>query len=563
MYFYNYLLLPPIMNKYTSLVLAFLIISTASLAQDKGVFSGNLQSNYSVFLKDSLIGAVESASPQYGKQISTSETWLFLNYDIKGFHFAARYDLFNNSNLLNPSGVFSGHGLGYWEISKSVGDLDITVGSFYDQFGSGAVFRAYENRLIGLDYAVQGVRLKYNISDNFFIKAFTGNQKGTQQSRFGSSAQTIKGVNVEKGFSFEDGTVINTGISAVNRTLDDNTMTQLVTSINNLPLENRFYPKYNVYALNGYFNASYKDFGFNGEYNYKTQEALRDLNGKFYGSDGSMVQGGVTYSKGKLGMSKKAGIGANVQYRRIENFNMLATPYANLLLNEGLISYMPSASRQASYRLLARYQAPAQPTGEQAIQAEVIYSFNKGTNLTLNYSNINDLNGEHLFTEQYAQLEHKIDAKWKGKVGLQMIDYNLAVYQGKDKKKTADVITFTPFMEVTYKANRKNSFRLESQMLNTDGDLGSFYHGILEWNSSPKFSIAISDMINTNPVRIVNTTLPDQILHYPSFFAKYNVKTTSFTAAYIKQVEGVVCTGGICRLEPAFSGLRFTITSQF
>jgi hypothetical protein len=139
----------------------------------------------------------------------------------------------------------------------------------------------------------------------------------------------------------------------------------------------------------------------------------------------------------------------------------------------------------------------------------------------------------------------------------------LAVYQGKDKKKTADVITFTPFMEVTYKANRKNSFRLESQMLNTDGDLGSFYHGILEWNSSPKFSIAISDMINTNPVRIVNTTLPDQILHYPSFFAKYNVKTTSFTAAYIKQVEGVVCTGGICRLEPAFSGLRFTITSQF
>ena len=203
------------MNKYISLVLAFSIVSTASLAQDKGVFSGNLQSNYSVFLKDSLIGAVESASPQYGKQISTAETWLFLNYDIKGFHFSARYDLFNNSNLLNPSGVFSGHGLGYWEISKSVGDLDITVGSFYDQFGSGAVFRAYENRLIGLDYAVQGVRLKYNISDNFFIKAFTGNQKGTQQNRFGGSSQTIKGVNVEKGFSFEDGMVINTDRKSV------------------------------------------------------------------------------------------------------------------------------------------------------------------------------------------------------------------------------------------------------------------------------------------------------------------------------------------------------------
>jgi hypothetical protein len=551
------------MNKYITLILTVSLFGSYAKAQDKGVFSGNLQSNFSVFLKDSLIEAVESASPQYGKQISTAETWLFLNYDIKGFHFAARYDLFNNSNLLNPSGSYSGHGLGYWEISKSVGDLDITVGSFYDQFGSGAVFRAYENRLIGLDYAVQGVRLKYNISDNFYIKAFTGNQKGTQQNRFGTAPQIIKGVNTEKGFSLADGSVINVGASAVNRTLDDNTMTQLVTSINNLPLKDRFYPKYNVYALNGYVNASYKNFGFNGEYNYKTEEALRDINGNFYGSNGSMVQGGISYSKGKLGKSKKGGIGANVQYRRIENFNMLATPYANLLLNEGLISYLPSASRQASYRLLARYQAPAQPTGEQGVQAEVIYSVNKGTNITLNYSNIIDLNGEHLFTEKYAQLEHKINTRWKGKLGLQIISYDQAVYQGKDKNKTPDVHGFTPFMELTYKADRKNSFRLESQMLNTAEDLGSFYHGILEWNSSPKFSIAVSDMINTSPVRIVNNTLPDQVIHYPSFFAKYNVKTTSFTAAYIKQVEGVVCTGGICRLEPAFSGLRFTVTSQF
>ena len=70
-------------------------------------------------------------------------------------------------------------------------------------------------------------------------------------------------------------------------------------------------------------------------------------------------------------------------------------------------------------------------------------------------------------------------------------------------------------------------------------------------------------MVNTAPQRQTNQLIPKQILHYPSFFVKYNVGTTSFTAAYVKQVEGVNCTGGICRLEPAFSGLRFTLSTQF
>jgi hypothetical protein len=536
-------------------------LNFSAFGQDKGVFSGNFQSNFSVFIQDSLIGATEAASPQYGRQISSSEAWLYLNYDIKSFHFAARYDLFNNSNLLNPSESFTGQGLGFWQIKKNIGDLELTAGSFYDQFGSGAVFRAFENRLIGIDYAVEGVKAKYNIGDNFYVKAFTGKQKGAQSNRFETAPQIIKGINSEKGINFSNGNVLNIGVSAVNRTLDENTMSSLVTEINAKPLEERFFPKYNVYALNGYFNASIKDFGFNGEYNYKTSEAIRDNMGNLYNSDGSLILGGVSYSKRKIGSNKKQAIGVNFQYRRIENFPLKVSPYSNLL--NGIISYQPSMTRQASYRMLARYQAPAQPIGEQAYQAELIYSLNKNTNVSLNYSDIRDLGGLQLFNEQFFQVEHKFNRKWKGKIGLQMVEYNQSVYEGKDPKKIDNVKTFTPFGEVTYKINRKNSIRLESQMLNTEQDLGSFYHGIIEWNNSPKYTIAISNMINTNPVRVVNPTLANQVLYYPGFFVKYNVKTTSFTAAYVKQVEGINCTGGICRLEPAFSGLRFTLSTQF
>jgi hypothetical protein len=564
-YFKNYLHLPPKMKRFLTLTIITTALLSSATAQDQGVFSGNLQSNFNVFLKDSLIGAVEGASPQYGKQISSSESWLFLNYDIKGWHFAARYDLFNNSNLLNPADAYSGQGLGFWQIKKEVGDLEITAGSFYDQFGSGAVFRAFENRLIGIDYAMEGVRLKYRVADDFVIKAFTGKQKGGLNRRFETSPQIVKGINAEKGFKSGKGSILNVGVSAVNRTLDGNAYSKLVTEIQGLPLskEEGFYPKYNTYLMNGYFNASVGNFGFNGELNYKTAEPTKDNRDSLINGSGNLAILGVSYSKRKLGKSKKGGLGVNLQYRRIDNFAFNVDPYSQLSLLQGLLSYQPSLTRQASYRLLARYQAPAQFTGEQGVQAEVIYSLNKKTNVTVNFSDITDLNGAQLFREQFVQIEHKINKKWKGKLGLQMVNYNQEVYEVKPLGKADEVETFTPFGEITYKINRKNSLRFESQMLLTKQDLGSFYHGIIEWNNSPKFSIAISDMINTNPVRIVNVSLADQVLHYPSVFVKYNIKTTSFTAAYIKQVEGVVCTGGVCRLEPAFSGLRFTLSTQF
>jgi hypothetical protein len=80
---------------------------------------------------------------------------------------------------------------------------------------------------------------------------------------------------------------------------------------------------------------------------------------------------------------------------------------------------------------------------------------------------------------------------------------------------------------------------------------------------SPHYSFAISDMVNVDPYRSEGSPISDEILHYYTIFAKYNIHTTSFTLSYIKQVQGVNCTGGICRLEPAFSGVRFTLTTNF
>ena len=55
----------------------------------------------------------------------------------------------------------------------------------------------------------------------------------------------------------------------------------------------------------------------------------------------------------------------------------------------------------------------------------------------------------------------------------------------------------------------------------------------------------------------------EKAIHFPRFDIFYTYKTNRFSLSYVKQVEGVVCTGGICRLEPDFSGVKVTVNSTF
>jgi hypothetical protein len=70
-------------------------------------------------------------------------------------------------------------------------------------------------------------------------------------------------------------------------------------------------------------------------------------------------------------------------------------------------------------------------------------------------------------------------------------------------------------------------------------------------------------MVNVDPHRYERMIIANKVLHYPTVFMGYTEKNTVFTLAYLKQQQGVNCSGGICREEPAFSGIRFTVSSNF
>jgi len=249
--------------------------------EDKGQFTGNLFLNYQKYIRDDSIGANTKV---YKENSASLDAWLFMNYRIKGFEFTLRYDGFFNSPLLNPQGSNTFHGIGYWQAHKKVDKLDITLGSFYDQLGSGILFRAYEQRQIGIDYAIQGARLQYDFLPNLRVKAFVGNQKGYLENRFGYSPQVIAGSNadytLDLGKNGNSGT-LNMGASFMNRTLDRASMDPIVAEINSYDVKDKFEPMYNVYGYNGYFTYTLGNFVLNAEYNKKSKEAIRLTDANF------------------------------------------------------------------------------------------------------------------------------------------------------------------------------------------------------------------------------------------------------------------------------------------
>jgi hypothetical protein len=565
--------------RHFSIVMLLVLLGTCNLAlgqskdSDKGQFSGNLLMTYQKYVRDDSIGANTKV---YKENLASADAWLFMQYRIKGYSFILRYDAFNNSPLLDPQDAYTNHGIGFWQINKSVDKLDITMGSFYDQFGTGILFRAYEQRQIGIDYAIQGMRLKYNINDKWAVKGFAGNQKGNIKNRFGFANQVISGLNIEGNLDLgKDGKygALQVGASAVNRTLDRETMDRLVGTINTYDLADRFYPKYNVYGGNAYFTYTKDNFSWTVEGNVKSKEAIMEDDSKFHLTGGKVLYTSMSWGKGGWNLGKqKASVGLNVQARHVDHFSFRTAPTENLL--NGLVSYLPSMTRQNTYRLLSRYNAPGQAMGEDGIQGEIEFKPRKGTQIFFNGSYVQTLasNGklntttgvkeaEKLFSENYIEVVQKIGKHDKLKLGVQRIVYNQTRYESEPEY--VPVKTFTPFGEWLHTMNQGKSLRVEWQYLNTKNDQGSFANLMIEMFVNKNLSIAVADMVNVVPHRYERMIIADKVLHYPTFFIGYTEKNTVFTLAFLKQQQGVNCSGGICREEPAFSGVRFTVSSNF
>lgn len=525
----------------------------------RGYLSGSIDVNANVFLKDSAINAF--GLPQYERQFFGGESWVNLQYTYGSLSAGIRYDMYINSNLRNPNDSYSDQGLGRWFVQKRFEKLDVQAGYIYDQIGSGIIYRAYESRPLFIDNALLGVSINYQFSDRFNLKGFAGKQKNAFEIYGGN----IKGLQTEWYNSFGETNPLSllTGAGFINKTISEDAMERIVGTLKFYLPADRFGPIYNSYAFTAYNTLSYKNLTWYVEAAFKSRDIFYnpyatklEANGstsfgKYEFKPGSVFYSSLSFSLGNLSLT--------LEGKRTRNFNFRVDP--NLRLLRGYISYIPPMNRQNTYRLPARYAPFTQELSELSFQADAKYVWNKKLNTNVNVSSISTLENVRLYRELYLENQYKINPSWTLIAGLQFARYNQQVYE--EKPDAGTVKTTVPFADVLYKFDKKKSLRWEFQYMATKQDFGSWLFTQLELGLAPRWIFEASVMYNTDPQKtLIGASEPEKIL-YPAFGATYSKEGNRFQLRYVKQVEGIVCSGGICRLEPAFSGIRFNLSSQF
>ena len=93
---------------------------------------------------------------------------------------------------------------------------------------------------------------------------------------------------------------------------------------------------------------------------------------------------------------------------------------------------------------------------------------------------------------------------------------------------------------------------MELQYLTTKEDQKDWMAALLEINFAPAWSIYGSDMYNHGKDKI----------HYYNVGASYAKSRTRIALSYGRNKEGYVCSGGVCRTIPKYTGANPTITTS-
>lgn len=552
-------------------MLFFSFISNAQEEKDLGTISGNIQVLSQLYKKDTAINAILPVH-KLG-----SNSFANINYSRGNFNAGIRYESYLNHIEGYPT-TFNGTGLGYRFVNWKNEDLDVTVGNFYEQFGSGMILRAYEERNLGIDNAFDGIKLKYTPYKGIYLKGFIGKQRHRFEDGLKNGTGIVRGFDGEINLnelldsSMADSKFkITFGGSFVSKYNDENQ-----TPDYNLPP--------NVGAYSGRISMRYDKFRFFGEYSSKINDPYpddQDSRFNYMYNQGTGILLNLGYSTKGLGIDFSAKHNDNMMWR---STNVSVGP------TDLLVGYIPTLTKQHTYNLASTlYPYATNARGEIAFQGDIIYQIPKktkiggkyGTTITLNYATAfaperkydtifgTDLDSKRIsysttpfaisdsaFVKDFnVEIKRKFNKHWKASVtyfNFVFDDRAILVAQHHELIYASIFV-----LDVTQKIGKKHSIRYELQHLATKQDLGNWAFAQMEYTYSPHWSVAILDQFN------YGNENEDKRLHYLLGNVSYIKGPHRFSLQYGRQRAGVFCVGGVCRAVPASNGLTFTLTSSF
>ena len=554
-------------NKILFSLIIFLIIQVNGQdLNSPGVISGNIQTIGQYYQEDTIINA---ALPEH---LYGFNGFANVNYQKGDFRAGIRYESYLNTLEGYPTS-FSGTGIGYRYLSWNSDNVGVTIGNFYDQFGSGMIFRAYEERQLGIDNSLDGIRLTYEPVNGVYLKGMVGKQRHIFMDGL------VNGNGIIRAFDSE----LN-----INELLDSSNSWKFKATIGgsfvskfNTDNNTNFFdlPK-NVGASSIRVNLRYNKIRFSGEYVHKINDPYPDnqdsrFNYIYKNGEGILLN---------LGYSTK-GFAVDFSAKHMDNMLWRSTN-VNVGPTDLLIGYLPALTKQHTYNLAATlYPYATNFYGEIAYQLDVLYKIPKKTTLGGRYGTSVAINfatayvPERNFIDDMQTTRNSYTTSFFARSdSILLQDFNVEIKRKINKKLKLSLNYFNfifnddavkvanyykiinaqiAVMDLTYKINRHHSLRFETQAMWTDEDKGDWLFGQIEYTFSPHWYIAVLDQYNSG-----NEDLKKRV-HYGLISAGYINGSHRFSFQYGKQRAGVFCVGGVCRAVPASNGLTFSFTSSF
>lgn len=533
-----------------SLLIAGETLLSADTAKDnaKGYVKGSLESTANYYVDDP---ATKATVPD-GK--FGSNNYLKVDYYNNNFSAGAQMEAYTPV-LLGYSSDLKGAALTNYYISWTDDDFSVTAGTLYDQFGSGLLFRAWEDRALGLNNALTGARVSYNFKDIVAVKALWG------MPRYGMkfSDTQVKGADL----SFAISNLL--GWNSTYLALEGSLMDRYEALSDDMRIDGC---SPNCTGWSGRVNMETGGFFFKGEY---VDAGVKN----FYNPSYSGPESGQMYyrKRGNAQLIETGynghGLGVNLTLRRLQWMQSKITRDGTSTVN--MLNYVPAMCTQYTYMLttinpysaLCGDDARFMNCGEMGGQLDVFYNFRRGTvlggkrgmkvhaNFSTYYAIAQEGSfkpGNLLFRDVSVDIEKSWTKKFKSTLLWSMQAWN--PNEGRNKTVYLSNIFVA---DLLYKFTETFSTRLELQYLVTFEDKKDWMAALVEVNFAPHWSIYASDMYNHGSTGI----------HYYNGGVSYSKSRTRVALGYGRYRAGKICSGGVCKTIPAYTGANLSITTSF
>ncbi|MBO4446613.1 MAG: hypothetical protein J5764_00635 [Bacteroidales bacterium] len=509
-----------------------------------GKLNAALESNSAVYIDDPAIGPLPE---RWG-----SNNYLKLDWQLNSFSAGLQAEWYPQALAGYPSEL-KGASLTslYFEWSHKLARLH--AGSYHLQLGSGLLMRSWEDRNLGINNIITGGLISMQTTDRWLqAKVFGGVPKyGPWPSWPNAVAGADISLDLLPAFGVKSDHCLRIEGSALDRvavSTEEGIAFLAGTGGVSVPVH--------VPGVSARIQYSWKGFSLKGEYVWKGRDFYTELlpksSQRYCLKDGNAQIIEAVATAGPFS--------GTITLRRLENMTYRIFNTSSTISPANTLNYLPALCMQQTYMLAGLNPYETYADGEAGLQGDLFWNFKRGTALGGRYGMklhvagswiealpfaLPDRNEHHL---AYRDINIELEKRWTKEfrtILFVSIQENSATHGNRNATNAQNVFVF----DGLYKFNPTMSLRWELQYLFSKELSRDWMAALAEFSLAPHWSFTVSDMYNHGGSGV----------HYFNVAASYTWSSLNISLMGGRNREGMICSGGVCRWQPAFTGVVLRI----